>query len=65
MIEPFLTARLADFLSWRDPLEAQIDTVRRAMSLHQTLDDDTLNRFDAAMQRVRGERLTIAFVAEA
>ncbi len=65
MIEPFLTSRLADFLSWRDKLESQIDTVRRAMSLHQALDDDTLGRFDLAMQQVRGERLTIAFVAEA
>jgi hypothetical protein len=64
MNEPFLTARLADFLSWRNGLEGQIEMLRRALTYHELFDEDARANLDALLARVRNERLTIAFVAE-
>lgn len=64
MNEPFLTARLADFLSWRNGLEGQIDALRRALTYHELFDAEASSNLDALLARVRNERLTIAFVAE-
>lgn len=64
MNEPFLTARLADFLSWRNGLERQIELLRRALTYHELFDEEARANLDALLARVRNERLTIAFVAE-
>lgn len=63
--EPFLTSRLADFLSWRETLERQVDNVRSMLERHESLDDGTRNQLDELSRRIREDRLTIAFVSEA
>lgn len=63
--EPFLTSRLADFLSWRETLEGQVDNVRSLLERHETLDDATRKSLDELSRRIREDRLTIAFVSEA
>jgi phage shock protein A len=65
MNEPFLTSRLADFLSWREGLDSQIETMRHALMLHELIDAEAKQQLDTLQARVRDERLTIAFVAEA
>jgi len=64
MNEPFLTARLADFLSWRNGLEGQIEALRRVLTYHELFDEEARANLDALLARVRNERITIAFVAE-
>jgi hypothetical protein len=63
--EPFLTSRLADFLSWRETLEGQVDNVRSMLERHESLDDETRKQLDELSRRIRKDKLTIAFVSEA
>src|SRR5450759_721827 len=64
MNEPFLTARLADFLSWRNGLKGQIEAFRGGHSDHDFFDEEARANLDALLARVRNERITIEFVDE-
>jgi len=49
---------------WRDALATAIDRLRRWLTAGQLLDDDAARRLDLAQDRLSGDRLVIAFVAE-
>lgn len=65
MIEPFLTGRLSDFLSWRTQLQRGIDQVRGELARHGILEGDTADALDRLLERAHRDRLSIAFVSEA
>jgi Dynamin family len=65
MIEPFLTGRLSDFLSWRTQLQRSIDQVRGELARHGLLEGETALALDQLLERAHKDRLSIAFVSEA
>jgi hypothetical protein len=65
MNEPFLTSRLADFLSWRNGLNRTIHQARNALERLEVLDDGASADLDRLLYRVESDRLSIAFVSEA
>ncbi|SPE25695.1 conserved hypothetical protein [Burkholderiales bacterium] len=50
--------------AWRDALATSIDKLRRWLSAGQLLDKDAARRLDLAQDRLTGDKLVIAFVAE-
>jgi hypothetical protein len=52
------------FGAWRDTLATSIDKLRRWLTAGQLLDDDAARRLDLAQDRLAGDTLVIAFVAE-
>jgi hypothetical protein len=50
--------------AWRDALATSIDRLRRWLSAGQLLDADAARRLDLAQDRLTGDKLVIAFVAE-
>ncbi len=65
MNEPFLTSRLADFLSWRSGLNRIIHQARNALLRLEVLDDEAAAGLENLLKRIEADRLTIAFVSEA
>lgn len=65
MNEPFLTSRLADFLSWREGLHRTIGHARAVLATHEMLDDASSEALARLLQRVDQDRLSIVFVSEA
>lgn len=65
MNEPFLTSRLADFLSWRNGLNRIVHQARNALERLEVLDDNASADLDRLLYRVDSDRLSIAFVSEA
>jgi uncharacterized protein YdcH (DUF465 family) len=52
------------FGAWRDTLATSIDKLRRWLAAGQLLDEDAARRLDLAQERLTGDNLVIAFVAE-
>jgi len=52
------------FGAWRDTLATSIDKLRRWLAAGQLLDEDAGRRLDLAQERLTGDNLVIAFVAE-
>jgi hypothetical protein len=52
------------FGAWRDTLATSIDKLRRWLAAGQLLDEDAARRLDLAQERLTGDSLVIAFVAE-
>jgi hypothetical protein len=52
------------FGAWRDTLATSIDKLRRWLAAGQLLDEDAGRRLDLAQDRLSGDNLVIAFVAE-
>jgi len=52
------------FGAWRDTLATSIDKLRRWLAAGQLLDEDAGRRLDLAQERLTGDSLVIAFVAE-
>jgi hypothetical protein len=52
------------FGAWRDTLATSIDKLRRWLAAGQLLDEDAARRLDLAQDRLSGDNLVIAFVAE-
>ncbi len=52
------------FGAWRDTLATSIDKLRRWLAAGQLLDEDAGRRLDLAQERLSGDNLVIAFVAE-
>jgi len=50
--------------AWRDALATSIDKLRRWLNAGQLLDKDAARRLDLAQDRLTGDKLVIAFVAE-
>jgi hypothetical protein len=50
--------------AWRDSLATSIDRLRRWLNAGQLLDADASRRLDLAQDRLSGDKLVIAFVAE-
>jgi hypothetical protein len=50
--------------AWRDALATSIDRLRRWLNAGQLLDTDASRRLDLAQDRLSGDKLVIAFVAE-
>jgi len=50
--------------AWRDALATSIDRLRRWLNAGQLLDNDASRRLDLAQDRLAGDKLVIAFVAE-
>jgi hypothetical protein len=50
--------------AWRDSLATSIDRLRRWLNAGQLLDAESSRRLDLAQDRLSGDKLTIAFVAE-
>lgn len=50
--------------AWRDALATSIDKLRRWLTAGQLLDADAARRLDLAQDRLSGDKLVIAFVAE-
>jgi predicted GTPase len=50
--------------AWRDALATSIDRLRRWLNAGQLLDADASRRLDLAQDRLSGDKLVIAFVAE-
>ncbi len=50
--------------AWRDALATSIDKLRRWLAAGQLLDEDAGRRLDLAQDRLSGDNLIIAFVAE-
>jgi hypothetical protein len=50
--------------AWRDALATSIDRLRRWLNAGQLLDADGARRLDLAQDRLTGDKLVIAFVAE-
>lgn len=65
MNEPFLTSRLADFLSWRNGLNRIVHQARNALERLEVLDEAASADLDRLLYRVESDRLSIAFVSEA
>ncbi|MBL8516306.1 MAG: dynamin family protein [Betaproteobacteria bacterium] len=65
MNEPFLTSRLADFLSWRNGLNRTVHQTRNALERLDVLDEGASADLDRLLYRVESDRLSIAFVSEA
>lgn len=65
MNEPFITSRLADFLSWRNSLNRIVHQARNALERLEVLDEDASADLDRLLYRVDSDRLSIAFVSEA
>lgn len=65
MNEPFITSRLADFLSWRNALNRIVHQARNALEKLEVLDESASADLDRLLYRVDSDRLSIAFVSEA
>ena len=65
MNESFLSPRLTEFLSWRDALEGQVEAFHRMLVQNDQFDSNIEVKLKELLERVRNQRLTIAFVAEA
>ncbi|HXY05059.1 MAG TPA: dynamin family protein [Burkholderiaceae bacterium] len=50
--------------AWRDALASSIDRLRRWLNTGQLLEKDAARRLDLAQDRLTGDKLVIAFVAE-
>ena len=50
--------------AWRDALATSIDKLRRWLNAGQLLDQDAARRLDLAQDRLAGDKMVIAFVAE-
>lgn len=64
MNEPFITSRLADFLSWRNGLNRIVHQARNALERLEVLDESASADLDRLLYRVESDRLSIAFVSE-
>lgn len=65
MNEPFITSRLADFLSWRNALNRIVHQARNTLERLELLDESASADLDRLLYRVESDRLSIAFVSEA
>ncbi|MDX2219794.1 MAG: dynamin family protein [Burkholderiales bacterium] len=65
MNEPFITSRLADFLSWRNALNRIVHQARNTLERLEVLDETASADLDRLLYRVESDRLSIAFVSEA
>ena len=61
---PVLQAQLEALKAWRDCAAAQLTAFRRWAMVARVLDEQSAARLAYLERRLRGERLTIAFVAE-
>jgi predicted GTPase len=59
-----LASTFQHFGAWRDALATSIDKLRRWLLAGQLLDNDAERRLDLAQDRLTGDKLVIAFVAE-
>ncbi len=59
-----LVSSFQDLGAWRDALATSIDRLRRWLAAGQLLDTDAARRLDLAQDRLTGDKLVIAFVAE-
>ena len=59
-----LVSSFQDLGAWRATLSAAIDALRRWLSDAQLLDADAGRRLDLAQERLAGDKLVVAFVAE-
>jgi hypothetical protein len=50
--------------AWRDSLATSIDQLRRWLGAERLLESESARRLEAARERLSGDKLTVAFVAE-